>query len=86
VEESYRGEPQTPLVAGLRIYQWFAVGTLVAGIGCTMVTMPPSQAGFSAPTPALLGWAVVMFGVFAAAMGLDFPGSNRRFSRLASAD
>ncbi len=86
VEESYRGEPQTPLVGGLRIYQWFAVGTLLAGIICTMIPVPPSQAGFSAPSASLGVWAVVMFGVFAAAMGLDFPGSNRRFSRLASAD
>lgn len=86
VEESYRGEPQTQLVGGLRIYQWFAVGTLLAGILCTMIPVTPSQAGFSPPTLALLGWGVVMFGVFAAAMGLDFPGSNRRFSRLASAD
>ncbi len=86
VEESYRGEPQTPVVGGLRIYQWFAVGTLLSGIVCTMIPMAPSQAGFSEPTPALLGWAGVIFVVFAAAMGLDFPGSNRRFSRLASAD
>lgn len=86
VEESYRGEPQTPLVGGLRIYQWFAVGSLAAGIGCTMFPMAPGVSGFSAPSGALIVWAVLMFVVFAAAMGLDFPGSNRRFSRLAAAD
>ena len=86
VEESYRGEPQTPLVLGLRIYQWFAIGTLVAGIVSTMIPMPPSEQTFSVPSAALLTWAVVMFLVFAAAMGLDFPHSNRRFSRLAAAD
>jgi protein-S-isoprenylcysteine O-methyltransferase Ste14 len=86
VEESYRGEPQTPLVLGLRIYQWFAIGTLLAGIVSTMIPMPPSEQTFSVPSAALLTWAVVMFLVFAAAMGLDFPRSNRRFSRLAAAD
>jgi prolipoprotein diacylglyceryltransferase len=86
VEESYRGEPQTPVVGGLRVYQWFAIGSLLAGILCTMFPMPPAAAGFSRPSAALIGWAAVMFVVFAAAMGLDFPGSNRRFSRLAAAD
>ncbi|MGE5733006.1 MAG: prolipoprotein diacylglyceryl transferase family protein, partial [Gemmatimonas sp.] len=86
VEEAYRGEPQTPLVLGLRIYQWFAIGTLLAGIVSTMIPMPPSEQTFSVPSAALLTWAVVMFLVFAAAMGLDFPRSNRRFSRLAAAD
>ena len=86
VEESYRGEPQTPLVGGLRIYQWFAVATLLAGIACTMFPTPPSTAGFSQPTRLLLVAAAGMFGLFSAAMGLDFPASNRRFSRLAAGD
>lgn len=86
VEESYRGEPQTPMVLGLRVYQWFAVALVLAGIGCAMLPMAPSRAGIHAPSGALLGWAVAMFLVFAAAMGLDFPGSDRRFARLASAD
>ena len=86
VEESYRGEPQTPLVLGLRIYQWFAVGTLLLGVVCTMIPTPPRDHPFGVPSPALLAWAPAMFVVFAAAMGLDFPRSNRRFSRLAPAD
>ncbi|HSQ29513.1 MAG TPA: prolipoprotein diacylglyceryl transferase family protein [Gemmatimonadaceae bacterium] len=86
VEESYRGEPQTPLVLGLRLYQWFAIGTLFAGMLSTMIPMPRSGRSFSVPSPGLLAWALVMFLVFAAAMGLDFPRSNRRFSRLAAVD
>jgi protein-S-isoprenylcysteine O-methyltransferase Ste14/prolipoprotein diacylglyceryltransferase len=86
VEESYRGEPQTPVVGGLRVYQWFAMGTFLAGIGCTMFPMPPSGATFVPPSGTLIRWAVVLFFVCAAAMGLDVPGSNRRFSRLAAAD
>jgi prolipoprotein diacylglyceryl transferase len=86
VEESYRGEPQTPVVAGLRVYQWFACALLLAGIGITMLGAAPSQSGFHVPSPELLAWAGAMFVIYAASMGLDFPRSNRRFSRLASAD
>jgi len=86
VEESYRGEPQTPVVAGLRIYQWFAVASFLVGIGATMVPSGPGPHGFHMPSGALLAWAAAYFVVCAAAMGLDFPGSNRRFSRLATAD
>jgi protein-S-isoprenylcysteine O-methyltransferase Ste14 len=86
VEEAYRGEPQTPVVGGLRLYQWFATSSVLAGIAITMVPMPPGGAGFAAPSGVLLGWAAAVFLVFAAAMGLDFPGSDRRFSRLASAE
>jgi hypothetical protein len=86
VEESYRGEPQTPLVFGLRIYQWFAIVTLLAGTVSTMMSMPRSGRSFTVPSPGLLACALGMFLVFAAAMGLDFPRSNGRFSRLAAAD
>jgi protein-S-isoprenylcysteine O-methyltransferase Ste14 len=86
VEESYRGEPQTPLVAGLRVYQWFAVGTLLAGVVATMFRAAPTPLRFAAPSPALLAWAAAFFVLGAVAMGLDIPGSNRRFSRLAAAD
>jgi hypothetical protein len=86
VEESYRGEPQTPVVAGLRVYQWFACALLLVGIGITMLRVAPSQSGFRAPSAELLAWAGAMFVIYAACMGLDFPRSNRRFSRLAPAD
>jgi len=86
VEESYRGEPQTPVVGGLRIYQWFAVGTLLAGVVATMFPTAPAPVGFTAPSGELMAWAALFFVVALAAMGLDFPRSNRRFARLASAD
>jgi prolipoprotein diacylglyceryltransferase len=28
VEEAYRGEPQTPIIGGLRLYQWIALSTV----------------------------------------------------------
>ena len=81
VEEQYRGEPQTPILARLRLYQWIAVGTVVAGIS---VTLFPSDA---APAPqfywGLLAPAAFFGLVTAFAMGVDFPESNRRFARLA---
>ena len=86
VEESYRGEPQTPIVAGLRAYQWFAFATVLAGIGITMVPSAPNASGFHRPTAALWVGSVAMFLVYAVSMGLDFPHSDRRFARLAPAD
>lgn len=80
VEEAYRGEPQTPVVAGLRLYQWIAMATVIAGAATTAV------AGPSAPIPAphwAAVWPAAAFGVLtAAALGVDFPRSDRRFARL----
>lgn len=81
VEEAFRGEPQTPVVAGLRIYQWLALASILTGISFTMVRgapMPPPESN-------AVGLAVaILFGILGSlAMGLDLPGSSRRFSRLA---
>lgn len=84
VEESYRGEPQTPVVARLRLYQWLALGGFAAGILVTTVKAAPPPAG--AGSPGLLGSALLVGAVGWFITGVDFPGSNRRFSRLAAAD
>jgi protein-S-isoprenylcysteine O-methyltransferase Ste14 len=82
VEEAYRGEPQTPIYAGLRLYQWVAIATVILGAVVTAV-------GSAGPAPApQWGWNTLTmaaaFGAFnAIALGVDFPGSNRRFARLA---
>lgn len=86
VEESYRAEPQTPIVRGLRIYQWFAIASVVAGIGCTTLLSESPPRTFIAPPLPLLWSALGIALLYGAAMGLDFPNSNRRFSRLAAAD
>jgi protein-S-isoprenylcysteine O-methyltransferase Ste14 len=81
VEESYRGEPQTPIYGRLRLYQWVALGAVVAGAFIT-------AAFRSSPVPSPdLGWpavvAAALFGLVSGlALGVDFPGSNRRFARL----
>ncbi|HEY9007568.1 MAG TPA: prolipoprotein diacylglyceryl transferase family protein [Ohtaekwangia sp.] len=82
IEEAYRGEAQTKIIAKLRIYQWLAIASIVAGVAVTViqssdqVLLTPS---FSFPVVlaifvSALSWA---FG-----MGMDFPNSNVRFSRL----
>ncbi len=83
MEEGYRGEPQTRHLAGLPIYQWLAIGCLLAGIALT--TLPSS-----APAVGSDGWSLAPLAYAAPIgllvwffMGVDFPESHRRLSRLA---
>lgn len=82
VEESYRGEPQTPIRARLSIYSWLAIASVLIGILVTMI-----GSASSAPAPQFTSLSIVLafaFGLFAMfALGVDFPNSNRRFARLA---
>ena len=83
VEESYRGEPQTPHVGGLRLYQWTAMVLIVVGAAVTTVArsgVPDTTLSAALPTVA---WALAFGLVACFAMGVDFPGSNRRYARLA---
>lgn len=81
VEEAYRGEVQTPIYGGLRLYQWTAIASVAVGIVLTTWHITPAMVypGLSLNTviAAILGGAFVAF-----AMGIDFPRSNARFSRL----
>jgi len=81
VEEEYRGEPQTPYIAGLRLYQWVAIGTVVVGAAVTALGSSDRP-----PSPSLNAQGVVLAFVFglisACALGLDFPNSNRTLARL----
>lgn len=81
VEEAYRGEPQSAHLAGLPLYQWMAIGSVVLG----MFIMPlPGQSlsALHAPTFGLLAGSVLWALVCSFAMSMDFPNSNRRYSRL----
>ncbi|HEU4889638.1 MAG TPA: prolipoprotein diacylglyceryl transferase family protein, partial [Thermoanaerobaculia bacterium] len=81
VEEHFRGEPQTPTLAGLRVYQWLAIATIVAGAILTTIRTvgaPPPN------LPTLTTWLVAAtVGVVTyIAYGVDFPRLNARFARL----
>lgn len=81
VEEHFRGEPQTATVAGLRLYQWLALGFLVVGAAATTVAGPAVPRPMTLP-PAVIP-VIVLAGLLTwAAYGVEVPGSNRRFSRL----
>jgi len=81
VEEAYRGEIQTPVIGGLRLYQWTAIASVLAGIPMTVIPVQPALiepgGGWQLLIVSVLGGLAVFF-----AMGVDFPDSNRRFSRL----
>ena len=82
VEESFRGEAQTPYWSGMRIYQWIAIVNIITGAFITtiqnsgsIVFQPNFRSFFLA-----IGIAILV--TFAS--GVDFPESNRRFARLTS--
>jgi prolipoprotein diacylglyceryltransferase len=82
IEEGYRGESQTRKTKGLSLYQYLAILSVAAGI---VVTSFPTQ-NVLRFVPAL-SWqiaatATVSGFVWAFAMGMDFPKSSARFSRL----
>ena len=82
VEEHYRGEPQTAVIAGFRMYQWLTLAFVVGGAALSAFR----SASAPAPTPIdgrtmLVAVLTALIGV--ASFGADVPSSNRRFSRLA---
>lgn len=81
VEEAYRGEVQTPVFRGLHLYQWTAITSLFVGVVMTVIQIPPVviQPGYNWESVL----AAITCGLFVFfAMGVDFPTSNARFSRL----
>jgi hypothetical protein len=80
-EEAYRGEPQTQRFAGLPLYQWMAISSLALGMAF-MAMRGPAGSPLHVQEPWLWSSAVFWGLVCAFAMSMDFPGSNRRFSRL----
>jgi hypothetical protein len=84
VEESYRGEPQTMIIGGLRIYQWMAILSAALGIALTTIVGGHSS-GLVIGLDARVWVGGILYGALVgSAMGVDFPGSARRFARLAS--
>lgn len=81
VEEAYRGEPQTRKFFKLTEYQWLSIGFLLAFITWFI---PSSMVAVPAPCwdNASLIPSIIIGLIFSFAMSMDFPNSNRRFSRL----
>jgi prolipoprotein diacylglyceryltransferase len=81
VEEAYRGEPQTPIFCGLRLYQWIAMVTVFLGAAITTLARTPPT-----PEPVMHLSSVLVALVCGIAAwfvsGIDFPESSRRFARL----
>ena len=82
VEESYRGEAQTPYWAGLRIYQWIAIINIL--IGAIFTAIPTGELLFFQPNIISIFLAAGMGILVTFASGIDFPESSRRFARLTS--
>lgn len=82
VEEAWRGEPQTPSWAGLRLYQWVAMACVLGGAALTAVPGAPHA---PAPEPSLAAlWAGLGAGAVTwLVTSIDFPRSTHRFARLA---
>jgi hypothetical protein len=80
-EEAYRGEPQTAIFAGLRLYQWIAIGTVMGGAAITALVRsgPAPAVSFNWPALAI---AAAFGAVSTVLLGVDGPQSNRRFARL----
>jgi drug/metabolite transporter (DMT)-like permease len=68
-------------VGGLRLYQWLAIVFVLAGSAMTAIGGPPAPA-LAGLREVPWGWLAVLGAVTYAAYGVDFPHSNRRFSRL----
>lgn len=81
VEESYRGEPQTAILMGLKIYQWIAIISIIIGALFTTIPSPLNLIHLHFG-PSILSFALLSCLVAFFLGGVDFPKSNRRFSRL----
>jgi len=81
VEEAYRGEPQTPVFWGLRLYQWVALITIFVGAGITTLPNTPTTLEPVLHSSSVLVALVCGIGAWFVS-GIDFPESNRRFARL----
>ena len=80
VEEAFRGEPQTVYWNGLRLYQWIAILSILAGAFITSIPSPITL-NFAFNSNAVL-YAVVFAFIATLCYGVDFPNSNKRFARL----
>ena len=65
---------------GLRLYQWIALTTVILGAVLTTLDSPAAPA-LTLTVPGV-AWAIAFGLITAAAMGLDFPESDRTLARV----
>lgn len=82
LEESRRGEPMTPIIAKLRIYQWYSVFMVALGMGMMLINESKSPIWHGGDWLQAVSAGILFFLVTGLFMSTDFPNSNRRFSRL----
>ncbi len=82
VEEQFRGEPQTPFVVGLSLYQLLALGCGFGGIALSMFPSPDFN-GDPVWRPDMIKPALLLGVLSMLGMGADLPESSKPMSRLA---
>ena len=80
-EEGTRGEPQTPVVAQLTLYQWLSICAFFAGIVVSMIAAAPVHAAMQIDAAAC--WVALAAGaVSTLAMSIDWPDTKLPMSLL----
>ena len=84
VEEAYRGEPQTPIYAGLKLYQWLALGQFL--LGCLIALAHSDATGLPTTGPAdwlpITAISLAFAAAASFAYSIDLPEGTVRWSRL----
>lgn len=82
IEEAYRGEIQTRKYYGLAIYQWLSILFIVLGTFVMTLTLGSTPSIQISSLSTILFWSL-MAGLIGGFIGsVDFPNSNKAFSRL----
>ncbi len=82
IEESFRGEPLTRVIKGLRIYQWFSILIYVCGFLIMSVKSGYTYRWRLIDIKLGIFIFILFFVICAFAMSVDFPYSKKRFSKL----
>ncbi|OCC00738.1 hypothetical protein BA190_32370 [Labrys sp. WJW] len=81
-EEGLRGEPQTPVRAGLNLYQWLSLAVTAVGFVIVLAAPFVPAAPPHWPEWSALFLALPLACLWALAMSVDWPESTRPLSRL----
>jgi protein-S-isoprenylcysteine O-methyltransferase Ste14 len=82
IEEGYRGEVQTKYFLGLSVYQWMSILFVITGILLSTLKVESKIIFMPAISFSSVATILTCGLVWTFAMGMDFPKSSIRFSRL----